>query len=153
MTSKERGLLIADKAMAWLGTPYANNAMVKGAGIDCGHLLYASLIDAGLIDKSKLLIEDYSNEWHLHRSEEKFLKYVEKVCDKVKSPQVGDFFLYQYGRCISHGAILTESGLLLHAYVDKGVILSEANDVIFYDNAGKSRLRGYWRFNPKKVGA
>ena len=58
----------------------------------------------------------------------------------------GDFLLYQYGRCISHGGIYIGDNILCHAMVDEGVILSELNDVMFLDAKGKSRLRGIYRF-------
>lgn len=93
---KTTGQKIADAALEWLGTPYVNNAMAKGHGVDCAYLLVASLIGSGLIAKGQLQIENYSNEWHLHRSEEKYLKYIQQVADEVHGePQIGDFLLYQ----------------------------------------------------------
>ncbi|WP_441561965.1 NlpC/P60 family protein [Colibacter massiliensis] len=150
MTAGEK---IAKAAMDWVGTPYMNNTMVKGRGVDCSYLLVAALLDSGLMDKDKLHIEQYSNEWHLHRSEELYLKYVEQVADKVDGdPEIGDFLLYQYGRCISHGAILVRPKQVIHSFVDLGVILSNTDDILFYDNAGRSRLRAVYRFNPTKGG-
>ena len=145
---KTTGQKIADAALEWLGTPYVNNAMAKGHGVDCAYLLIASLIGSGLIAKGQLQIENYSNEWHLHRSEEKYLKYVQKVADEVPIDdiRIGDFLLYQYGRCISHGAIYVGNNLVVHAFVDLGVIYSSIDDVLFYDAKGKSRLRAVYRF-------
>lgn len=140
------GKRITAAALGWLGTPYQSNAMVKGIGVDCAHLLVGVLLDAKLIKPNDIEIEYYSNEWHLHRSEEKFLKYVKKVAYPVAEPQEGDFLLYQYGRCISHGGIYMGNNQVLHSYLDMGVILSRIDDVIFYDGKGSSRLRGIWRF-------
>lgn len=144
----KQGERIAKSACEWLGTPYMDNAMVKGVGVDCAHLLLASVLGAGLLQEGDVHIEQYSNEWHLHRSEEKFLQHIEKVAEEVplREMQVGDILLYQYGRCISHGAILVARDLLIHAYVGEGVILSNVDDIIFRDNAGKSRLRKAYRF-------
>lgn len=151
--SKEMGQKIADAALMWLGTPYVNNAMSKGHGVDCAYLLVAALIESGAIAADTLHIEAYSNEWHLHRSEEKYLKYIQQVAEEVQdSPQVGDFLLYQYGRCISHGAIYLGDGKAIHAFVDLGVIISKTDDILFYDNRGKSRLRVVYRFKVKKGG-
>lgn len=148
------GQRIADAALAWLGTPYVNNAMAKGYGVDCAYLLVAALIESGAIAADTLHIEAYSNEWHLHRSEEKYLKYIQQVADEVHGePQIGDFLLYQYGRCVSHGAVYIGNGKVVHAFVDFGVIISNVDDILFYDNRGKSRLRAVYRFNPKKGGA
>lgn len=48
MTDGEK---IAKAAESYIGTPHVNGAKVKGAGIDCGMLLIASLEDAGIIKK------------------------------------------------------------------------------------------------------
>ena len=153
MNTLTTGERIANAAIEWLGTPYANNSMVKGTGVDCSYLLVAAVVDSGLMKADRLQIENYSNEWHLHHSEEKYLKYVQQVADEVKegSPlEIGDFMLYQYGRCISHGAIYIGKGLVIHAFVDYGVIISKLDDVIFYDKKGRSRLRAVYRFREER---
>lgn len=143
MTDGEK---IVQAAYTWLGTPHVNGAKVKGAGVDCGMLLIGATEDARLIEKGKVQIPPYSNEWHLHHGEEWFQHYVETWCDRVDDMEPGDFLLYQFGRCISHGAIYVGDGKVIHAYVDQGVILSDLNDVMFYDAKGRSRLRGVYRY-------
>lgn len=140
---------IAKAACEWIGTPHVNNAKVKGIGVDCGMLLIAALEDSGAIKKGDIKIKPYSNEWHLHRDEEWFKSYVEQYCDKVDDLQVGDFLLYQYGRCVSHGAVYIGNNTVVHALVDRGVILSNINETIFFDAKGKSRLRGIYRYRGK----
>jgi cell wall-associated NlpC family hydrolase len=142
----EQGEKIAKAAMEYLGTPHRNYAKVKGVGVDCGMLLIASVEDANIIPKNSVPVSPYSNEWHLHHSEEWFKSYVETYCDKVDELEIGDFVLYQYGRCISHGAVYVGNGLVCHSLVEQGVILSRLDDVIFYDNKGCSRCRGYYRY-------
>ena len=137
---------IAKAACEWLGTPHINNAKVKGVGVDCGMLLIAALEDSGTIPKNDIKIKPYSNEWHLHRDEEWFKSYVEQYCDKVDDLQVGDFLLYQYGRCVSHGAVYIGNNTVVHALVGQGVVLSNMDETIFLDAKGKSRLRGIYRF-------
>ena len=140
---------IAKAACEWIGTPHVNNAKVKGIGVDCGMLLIAALEDSGTIKKDDIKIKPYSNEWHLHRDEEWFKSYVEQYCDKVDDLQVGDFLLYQYGRCVSHGAVYIGNDTVVHALVDRGVILSNINETMFLDAKGKSRLRGIYRYRGK----
>lgn len=137
---------IAKASLGWLGTPHVNMAKSKGHGVDCGMLLIASLEDAGLMEKDSYPIKPYSNEWALHHSEEWFLNYVRAKCDKVEDMQIGDFILYQYGRCISHGGIYVGNNTVCHALVEQGVILSPLNDVMFLDAKGNSRLRGIYRY-------
>ena len=146
MTEAE-GKKVAEAALTWLGTPHVNGARVKGKGVDCGMLLMGSLEDAGLLERNSMEIAPYSNEWHLHHSEEWFLSYVKSKCRKVRKPRPGDFLLYQYGRCISHGAVYIGDGRVVHAVVRQGVIMSDTNEVQFVDAKGNSRLRGIYRYN------
>ena len=143
---KNMGRKIANAALEYLGTPHVNQAKVKGKGVDCGMLLIASLEDAGAVEKDSIEIAPYSNEWHLHHSEEWFKDYIEKYCDKVEELQEGDFILYQYGRCASHGAVYVGNGIVCHALVNHGCVLTEMDDVMFLDAHGKSRVRGFYRF-------
>ena len=146
---KTTGEKIAQAAYGWLGTRYVNNSMAKGVGVDCSYLLVAAFVDSGVMRQDRLQIEDYSNEWHLHHSEEKYLKYVQQIADEVDIDgplQIGDILLYQYGRCISHGAIYIGSGMVIHSFVDLGVILSKLDDTLFYDKKGRSRLRAVYRY-------
>ena len=149
MTDGEK---IAAAAMPWLGPPHVNQARVKGIGVDCGMLLIGALEDAGLIEKGAIEIAPYSNEWHLHHSEEWFLTYVKKYCAPITEADmaIGDFLMYQFGRCVSHGGIYTGNNQIIHAVIDQGVILSDLNDVMFLDAHGKSRLRGIYRFKGVK---
>ena len=134
---KNMGRKIADAALEYLGTPHVNQAKVKGKGIDCGMLLIASLEDAGAVPKDSIEIAPYSNEWHLHHSEEWFKGYIEKYCDKVEELQEGDFVLYQYGRCASHGAVYVGNGIVCHALVNHGCVLTEMDEAMFLDAHGQ----------------
>lgn len=147
MTGGEK---IAKAAYTWLGTPHVNMAKVKGVGVDCGMLLIACLEDAGLVTPGDIVIKPYSNEWHLHRSEEWFLSYVKQYCRKVKKPMPGDFFLYQFGRCISHAGVYIGENRIIHAVVGQGVIMTGTNESMLYDGKGKSRLRAIYRFKGVK---
>ncbi|EPD71887.1 MULTISPECIES: NlpC/P60 family protein [Acidaminococcus] len=144
------GNKIAAASLKWLGTPHVNMAKSRGHGVDCGMLLIASLEDAGAIAPNGIPVKPYSNMWHLSHGKEWFKSYVETYCDKVETMERGDFLLYQFGRCISHGAVYVGNGTICHAYVDTGVILSSINDSMLLDAKGESRLRGIYRFSPNK---
>ena len=148
MITEADGRAIAAAAQGWLNTPHVNNAKVKGVGVDCGMLLIGALEDAGVIKKDEIAVKPYSNEWHLHHSEEWFLFYVQTYCDKItlRDLRPGDFLLYQYGRCVSHAAVYCGKDAVCHALVGQGVVLSDINDVMFYDARGRSRLRGVYRY-------
>lgn len=143
---------IADDAYTWLGTPHVNQARVKGIGVDCGMLLIGCAEDVNAVDKGSVKIKPYSNEWHLHHSDEWFLKYVQEYCEEVPAEDMkrGDFLLYQFGRCISHAGIYIGGGRIIHAVINQGVIMSDLNDVMFYDAKGRPRLRKVYRFSREK---
>ncbi len=139
---------IVKEAYEWLGTPHINQAKVKGRGIDCGMLLIACLEGAGYIEKDAIEVPPYSNEWQLHHSDEWFLHIVEQYCDKVplEDIQPGDFLLYKYGRCVSHGAVYVGNGRVIHAQLQQGVVMTDINDVMFLTAKGEPRLHGVYRF-------
>lgn len=139
---------VAREAYEWLGTPHVNQAKVKGKGIDCGMLLIACLEGAGYVEKGAIKVPPYSNEWHLHHSAEWFLKIVERYCDRIplEKLQPGDFLLYKFGRCVSHGAVYVGNGYVIHAMVERGVIMTNIDDVMFLTAKGETRLHGVYRF-------
>lgn len=119
------------QAMQWLGTPYHHGARLKGVGVDCAMLLAEVFEACGLVQR--LEPGSYAHDWHLHRSEEVFLRWVQEVAGATPTddPQPGDVALFRYGRTWSHGAIVVEPapGLqMVHAYIDRGVILTRPRE-------------------------
>lgn len=130
--AKQRGQVVAE-ARSWLGTPYHNCADVKGAGVDCGMLLVRVFVDAGLVPSFDP--RPYPADWHLHRSEEKYLGFVFDRAHEIEKPQPGDVMMIRIGRCYSHGGIVTgpDPLTIVHAYF-------QARRVIEEDIARNSRL-------------
>ncbi|MFZ5658775.1 MAG: hydrolase [Pseudomonadota bacterium] len=116
---------VVREALSWLRTPYHHHADVKGAGADCIMLLIRVYHACGLIPDVDP--RPYPHDWHLHRDEERYLDGVLRYARPVKQPQPGDVALYRFGRCISHGAIVTRWPQVVHAYLGQGVILSESD--------------------------
>jgi cell wall-associated NlpC family hydrolase len=104
-------------AESWLKTPWAHNQSVKGkgGGVDCGRYLLACYVEPGLVDDSAL--GSYPADWMLHRSEERFLGWVERYLDPVERPLPGDVAVWKFGRCFSHGAIVVDWPQIIHAYI------------------------------------
>jgi cell wall-associated NlpC family hydrolase len=109
---------VVEVALTWEGTPYHHMARVKGAGVDCATLLQAVFVEAGLIEDKR--IDYYPPDWHLHRSQE---RYLEQVCAYAREiahdPEPGDVVLWRFGRCFSHGAIVVKWPIVIHAYVGR----------------------------------
>lgn len=119
----ERAMVI-EEARTWLGTPYHPHARVKGAGVDCAMLLIE-------VYRACNLIPDvdpghYAPDWHLHRSDELYLKSIIRYAREVPEPLPGDVALFRFGRCVSHGAIVIAWPTVIHAYRGEGCVLADA---------------------------
>jgi cell wall-associated NlpC family hydrolase len=126
------------EALTWLNTPYHHQGRVKGAGTDCAMILCEVYEACGLVPH--IDPRPYPPDWHLHRSEERYLRWIEDYADKVDEPLPGDVALYQFGRTISHGAIVVEWPTIIHAYRGEGVVLADGTQ-----GALAGRLAGFWR--------
>jgi cell wall-associated NlpC family hydrolase len=138
MTPEERR--IVEAAQAWLGTPYHHCGDVLGFGVDCGMLLVRVYCDLGLVPM--LDPRPYAPDWHLHRSEERYLGWVEQYARKVDKPRPGDIPLFQFGRCISHGGIVESiepEPIMIHANSRAACV--ERSEVRMFED----RFMGYWR--------
>jgi len=69
----------------------------------------------------------YSPEWHMHRSDEIYLGIVRNFCHEVETPDIGDIVVFRYGRCYSHGGIVTRADPLtiVHAFLPYGMVVEE----------------------------
>lgn len=116
---------IIDEALTWQRTPWVHHACIKGVGVDCGMFVIQTYANAGLI--TSFDPGHYSADWMLHRSEEKYLGFVETYLDQVDTPQPGDVVVWKFGRCFSHGAIVVDWPTIIHAYRPaRGVIFGDA---------------------------
>lgn len=115
---------VLTEAKEWLGTPFHHMAQVKGAGVDCAQFLIGVFHAVGAVPK----VEPgyYPHDWHFHRSEEQYLRWVARYARKVSTPQPGDIALFRFGRCVSHAAIVVEWPLVIHSYFGQGVVYADA---------------------------
>ena len=120
LTAMQRERVIAS-AKQWLRTPYQHRQMVKGAGVDCAMFPLAVYRECGHIPLD-FEPPEYSMQWHLHRSEELYLKTIEPLCREISGPpDAADFVVFKYGRAFSHGAIVIKWPLIIHSYIHHGV--------------------------------
>lgn len=131
---------IVAEARKWLGTPYHHSADVLGVGVDCAMLLVRVFCDLGLV--TPFDPRPYPPDWHLHRSEERFLSGVLSYADEVTVPQPGDVVLFKLGRCLSHGGVIetvASEPVMIHADMAAGkVCRAEVRSL-------QKRFAGYWR--------
>ncbi len=119
---------VVAEARRWIGTPYHPAADVLGAGVDCGMLIVRVFVDTGLVPPFDP--RPYPPDWHLHRSEEKYLGFVLDRAGEVPlgSAEPGDVIVFRYGRSHAHGGIVTSTDplTLVHAFSPARAVVEEA---------------------------
>lgn len=115
----QRSAVVAE-ARTWLGTPYHSHARLKGVGVDCANLPAAVYEAVGLTPHIR---PAYSDQWFLHHDAELYLAQVipfarrEITVDEIGP---GDLGVWRYGRTYSHGAIILDRPLVIHATLPGG---------------------------------
>ncbi|WP_210254781.1 hypothetical protein [Methylocapsa sp. S129] len=140
---------------SWIGTPYHVCADVKGVGCDCAMLLVRVFCDLGLV--APFDPRPYSSDWHLHRSDEVYLRLLLERAHAVDSPEPGDVVLFRYGRCFSHGGIVSKSSPLtiIHAFAAAGIVLEEelSHNVAIAHRLDSAKFASYFRAPPPSPGS
>ena len=147
---------VVEEARTWLRTPYHHMGRVKGAGVDCATLLAEVYARTGVVPA--LAIPFYPPDWHLHRNAERYLDFILAHAVEIDSrvaqgeadsrpspwceakPEPGDVAMWRFGKCFSHGAIVIDWPVVIHAYAGKGCVLEDTEKAQWL-----SRLAGRWR--------
>ncbi len=120
--SDPRRQLVVREALEWELTPYHSHARLKGVGVDCAMLPAEVYAAVGLIPR---LEPEYSPQWMLHRDEEEYLGWVRPHAREIDRAAAGpgDFAIWKFGRCFSHGAIIIDLPEVLHAVIRGGGVI------------------------------
>ena len=153
MDHDQERLAVIQEARRWKGTPYHHRAHVLGVGIDCAQLLLQVFAAAGLIDDFDP--EIYTCDWHLHRSEEKYLATIESYAHRTDDSELslnnrpdlfvetGDILMWRVGRTFSHSAIVINWPFIIHSYLPSMIV--EEVDVRGTPMADRPmRVYSYW---------
>lgn len=153
-TERQQRAAVVAEARKWVGTPYHNCADVRGAGVDCGMLIVRIFCDTGLC--APFDPRPYPPDWHLHRSEERYLGFVFDRCAEVAAPQPGDVIVFKIGRCYAHGGIVTAVAPLkiVHAFYQARCVLEEEvhRNRQLSDPARAPRYFSYWANSERASG-
>jgi NlpC/P60 family putative phage cell wall peptidase len=143
-------LAVVASARDWIGTPYHHMADLKGVGCDCAMLLVRVYCDLALVEPFDP--RPYVRDWHLHRGEERYLGFLLARAHEVAAPLPGDVILFKYGRCFSHGGIVTRPDPLtiVHAFHPARVVLEEeiARNAEIAARLPQAKFASYWRPEP-----
>jgi cell wall-associated NlpC family hydrolase len=134
---------VCAEAMTWLRTPYLHAADIKGVGVDCAMLVVRVYVAQGLAP-ADLDPRPYPPDWHMHRSEERYMGWVQRFGERVDAPLPGDVVMWKFGRAFSHGAIVLDAaGGIIHAYREAGCVVLGS----MHETALKAREHEIYRIN------
>lgn len=111
-------------ARTLIGVPYAHGQHSR-FGLDCIGLLIRVAKDCGLLPAAFTPCV-YSQQWHLHKHAELLRDTLEALGapgKAVAARQPGDIVLLRFGRVLSHGAICTTPGRIIHALRSTGCVV------------------------------
>ncbi len=156
MTDREREerRRVVEEALSWQRTPYHHMGRVKGAGVDCLTLLACTFENAGLLPR--IDIPHYPKDWMHHRDAERYLEGLLQYAVEIDGPPLpGDIVLWKFGRCFSHGAIVVEWPIVVHACAGRNVSIEDAEAAAWLTHIGEvseesgkprpKRFFSYWR--------
>ena len=84
LTAEQRRNIVR-AAQEWIGTPYHHHGRVKKAGADCAMFPLTVYQECGVLP-TEYQPPEYSVQWHLHRSEELYLKEIDKFVREISGP-------------------------------------------------------------------
>ena len=112
-------------AREWIGTPYHHMADVKGVGFDCAMLLVRVFCDLGLVEPFDPRPTRATGFCIAAKSAISAFCWRARTRSPRRSPATS--ILFRYGRCFSHGGIVTaaEPLTIVHAFAPARVVLEE----------------------------
>jgi cell wall-associated NlpC family hydrolase len=123
----ERRHAVLEEAETWLGTPFCNQASIKGIGVGCGSLLAAVYRNAGILDIPNVTsFGHFPLGWSLHTKEERYLHIIEQYMKEMEAPQPGDTALFRIKGVFGHSGIVVEWPKVIHVSWRRSVEYSDA---------------------------
>ena len=113
------------EAISWSRTPWHDRARVKGAGVDCAQYPIAVFHAVGLIPDIRPV---YDRQWALHNDRELYIEWIlEMGAVEITrgTVQRGDLGVWKYGKAHSHGAIILDPPIVIHALNGVGVVMED----------------------------
>lgn len=146
-SAQSRRLQLVNEASTWIGTPFHDNAGVKGAGVSCQKLIGALYIHTGVWPEG-FEIPDGPMNWSNAHEDSLITAAMEKeitdgrfmeVLDSAAIP--GDLVGFKIGGCLHHlGLVLASSGMFIHCLRNMGTRYNELRDATYL-----SRIQKIWR--------
>jgi cell wall-associated NlpC family hydrolase len=129
ITDEQRRAIIAE-AKTWLGTPFRARSMVKGAGCDCATFAVGVYRATGMLPEDFELPKQYSVHFGLHAEKPEeldfYLRFAREAMLEIPAGEAkpGDLLVLNLARTWSHGGILLDWPMVIHAEERNGVRIS-----------------------------
>lgn len=138
---------IVAAARAWIGTPYAHQASVRGAGTDCLGLVRG--IWREFFGPEPESMPAYTPDWGEMDDEELLIRGAGRLLRPSQDEEPGDVLIFRMrsGAIAKHMGILAQAGMhasFIHAYDRHGVVESPLSA------PWRGRIAGRFRFPPLK---
>lgn len=106
LTDRQREEIVRE-TLTWTGTPYRGWSCLKGAGTDCGQLIYGIYRAVQLIPEIELP-KDYSLQVALHRASTEYVDLVATYFREIPEAEVlpGDLVVYKLGLAYAHAGVI-----------------------------------------------
>ncbi|WP_457650888.1 NlpC/P60 family protein [Profundibacter sp.] len=139
---------IIKSARSWIGTPYHDQASLKGVGCDCLGLLRG--VWREMIGPEPMPVPPYSRDWGEAGPVEVLVEAARAAMQEldVAEAHTGDVILFRMRQdaIAKHAGILSGAGRFIHAYDRTGVIEEHLTE------SWKRRIAFAFRFpTPQKV--
>ncbi len=140
MTTEQREQVVIETE-SWIGTPYRGWSCVKGAGVDCGQLLYGVFHNCGLIPEISDLPKDYPLFIGQHRASTEYVDLVLQYFREIPESEVlpGDIVVWRLTGSLSycHAAIIKSwPTCFIHAFATS-VRMGDAKSRLRFAKADK----------------
>jgi cell wall-associated NlpC family hydrolase len=131
--SVEKILQLDTEARSWLGTPFAPKAMVKGAGVDCVHLVAGILLAVGAL--KEFTPGNYSLDEGNHLKESKVIGWFANHHDfsLIDNPPfvTGDVLCFNLALVGHHVGLIIGDGHIIHALPKRQVMLADPRESFY----------------------
>ena len=133
-------------ARSWIGTPFHPHASVRGAGVDCVHLLGSIYVETGLLET--FTFPKYALDGGSHSDSSliiewlKLSRHFQSLGPKPEAILIGDLLIFSLGKSAWHvGTYLgVPAGTFVHALETAGVVTSS-----YLEHPWGRRLTGLYR--------
>ncbi len=128
LTNEARAKIV-EEGFRWVTakTPYRGWSSMKGAGADCGQLLYGVFREVKHLPADLPLPKDYSLHIAQHRKSREYVDVVATYMREIQEAEAlpGDVVIVKIGLAFAHGALIVRwPSSIIHAVANRGVSCS-----------------------------